>query len=210
MTWLAWRQQRFAFVAASVLVAIYAALAVVAHYDAEFTIITQLFAGYVTIGVCMFWGAPLVARDIEQGTHRLAWTQGGTRTRWLAARLAVAAAGATVTVAAVTAIITWGLPETTTDPMRWFTYESHHLVPFARVLFALTLGTALGALTRHTHIAMAVSVPILGLVQLGGARALREGTAMTYWQLQVVESVIYLTVAAVLVGITVIAVHRRP
>ena len=37
----------------------------------------------------MFWGAPLVARELETGTYRLAWTQSVTRTRWLAAKLAV-------------------------------------------------------------------------------------------------------------------------
>ena len=41
----------------------------------------------------MFWGAPLVAREFETGTFRLAWTQGVTRTRWLAAKLAIAGAG---------------------------------------------------------------------------------------------------------------------
>ena len=30
----------------------------------------------------MFWGAPLVAREIEHGTHRLVWTQGVSRLRW--------------------------------------------------------------------------------------------------------------------------------
>ena len=40
------------------------------------------------IGV--FWGAPLVARELETGTHRLAWNQSVTRTRWLAAKLGVA------------------------------------------------------------------------------------------------------------------------
>ena len=32
----------------------------------------------------MFWGAPLVAGELEAGTHRLAWTQSVSRTRWLA------------------------------------------------------------------------------------------------------------------------------
>ena len=31
----------------------------------------------------MFWGAPLVARELEAGTHRLVWNQSVTRTRWL-------------------------------------------------------------------------------------------------------------------------------
>jgi len=37
----------------------------------------------------MFWGAPLVAREFEEGTYRLAWTQSVTRTRWLVVKLAV-------------------------------------------------------------------------------------------------------------------------
>lgn len=209
MIWLAWRQQRFPVVAATVLVGLYGLLAIVAHVDAEFTTIIQLFSGYLTIGVCIFWGVPLVARDLEQGTHRLAWTQGRSRARWLAARLALAAGGCLVAAAAVTAIITWGLPVQDTDPMRWFWYESHGLVPFTRVLFALALGAALGALTARAHVAMAVSVPILGIVQLGGARALREGASMSYWQLQIAESLIYIIIAAALVALTFALVQRR-
>jgi hypothetical protein len=207
--WLAWRQQRFPIIAASVLVGIYAALATAAHIDAEFIIITQLAAGYLTIGVCMFWGVPLIARDLEQGTHHLAWTQSRTRGQWLAARLAVAAGGCVVAAAAVTAIVTWVLPAQGGDPMRWFVYESHHLVPFTRVLFALALGTALGALTGRTHVAMALSVPILGILQLGGARALREAAGLTYWQSQIAESLCYLGGAGALVAVSFGVVYRR-
>ena len=42
----------------------------------------------------LFWGAPLVAGELEAGTFRLAWTQSVTRTRWLAARAGLAALGA--------------------------------------------------------------------------------------------------------------------
>jgi hypothetical protein len=38
----------------------------------------------------IFWGAPLVARELENGTFRLAWTQGVTRRRWLAVSLGLA------------------------------------------------------------------------------------------------------------------------
>src|SRR5580700_11389973 len=38
--------------------------------------------------VGMFWGAPLVARELETGTYRLAWTQGISRTRWLFSKFA--------------------------------------------------------------------------------------------------------------------------
>ncbi len=35
----------------------------------------------------LFWGAPLIARELETGTSALAWNQSVTRTRWLAVKL---------------------------------------------------------------------------------------------------------------------------
>jgi hypothetical protein len=37
----------------------------------------------------IFWGAPLIARELETGTYRLSWTQSVTRTRWLAVKVGV-------------------------------------------------------------------------------------------------------------------------
>src|SRR5690348_1484212 len=37
----------------------------------------------------LFWGAPLIARELEDGTSSLAWSQSVTRTRWLAVKLTV-------------------------------------------------------------------------------------------------------------------------
>ena len=34
----------------------------------------------------LFWGAPLVSREVEHGTHRLVWTQGVSRRRWAAVK----------------------------------------------------------------------------------------------------------------------------
>ena len=34
-----------------------------------------------------FWGAPLITREFEAGTFRLAWNQSVTRARWLAIKL---------------------------------------------------------------------------------------------------------------------------
>ena len=39
--------------------------------------------------VGIFWGAPLIARELETGTHRLVWNQTVTRTGWLATKLAL-------------------------------------------------------------------------------------------------------------------------
>jgi hypothetical protein len=52
-------------------------------------------------------GAPLLGRELEQGTWRLAWTQTVPRTRWLAAKLGLVTGGLIIFGAAVTAVMTW-------------------------------------------------------------------------------------------------------
>src|SRR6185369_4964630 len=63
--------------------------------------LTRFAAGLVVIVVPAligaFWGAPLIAREFEAGTHRLVWTQSISRNRWLAGKLAVVGT-ATITV----------------------------------------------------------------------------------------------------------------
>ena len=57
----------------------------------------------------MFWGGPLIAREVEQGTHRLAWTQSVSRSRWLVTKLGIFALGAAVVAAVLTQVMTWWL-----------------------------------------------------------------------------------------------------
>ena len=45
------------------------------------TLVDATMAVPLLLGV--FWGAPLLAREFEAGTHNLAWTQGVTRRGWL-------------------------------------------------------------------------------------------------------------------------------
>ena len=51
----------------------------------------------------LFFGAPLIARELETGTFRLAWTQSVTRKRWLAAKLGVVG----VVAMAIGGLLTW-------------------------------------------------------------------------------------------------------
>src|SRR5258706_3844569 len=57
------------------------------------------------IGV--FWGAPLITREIEAGTIRLAWTQSVTRTRWLAAKVGVIGIAAMATAGLLSLMAGW-------------------------------------------------------------------------------------------------------
>src|SRR4051794_26885635 len=55
----------------------------------------------------LFWGAPLVARELETGTHRLAWSQSVSRRRWLAVKLGGVGLATVAAAGASSVVITW-------------------------------------------------------------------------------------------------------
>ena len=64
-----------------------------------------LYAVPVLIGI--FWGAPLVTREVEAGTHRLAWNQSVTRARWVAAKLGLIGLAAMATAGLLSLMTSW-------------------------------------------------------------------------------------------------------
>ena len=126
------------------------------------------------IGV--FWGAPLIAREVEQGTHRLAWTQGVTRMRWLGVKLA-ALIGATVLGAAAFtwALSWWSRPLVAAGDDRFSpgVFDLRGVVPIAYALFALALGVAVGAIVRRIVPAMAASLTAFVVIRAEVALWLR-------------------------------------
>ena len=58
---------------------------IVRHFQSEFGSRVDIARYLILLPalVGMFVGAPLLARELEQGTHRFAWTQSVTRRRWL-------------------------------------------------------------------------------------------------------------------------------
>jgi len=97
-------------------------------------------------------GAPLLARELELGTWRLAWSQTVPRTRWLAVKLAVAAAGLTVLGAAMTLVITWyrAPMDRLTGHFVHNAYDYEGLVFTAYILFAFGLAVLAGQLLRRS------------------------------------------------------------
>ena len=112
----------------------------------------------------MFWGAPLVAREFETGTFRLAWTQGVTRTRWLAAKLAIAGVAAIAVGELFSLMVAWwASPIHKANPgYSELTSGSFHtgIAPAGYAAFAFALGVTAGLLIRHTLPAMAVTLAI--------------------------------------------------
>lgn len=132
------------------------------NFGSQFTTIFEVFQGLLLalpglVGI--FIGAPLLAREFEQGTARLVWTQGITRRRWFAMKLGVilvvAAAVASV-LGAVGSVMT-GTPGGIFDS-RWSSFDLQGLVLVAYVIFGIALGAAAGAIIRRTVPAMAVTL----------------------------------------------------
>jgi hypothetical protein len=102
----------------------------------------------------MFWGAPLIAREIDQSTHKLIWTQTVTRRQWLTAKVTWAVMVAVLWGAALAALVTWWSgPENAIDYSRFYPgqFDLQGLVPAAYCLFAVALGITAGTLASPHH-----------------------------------------------------------
>ncbi len=116
-----------------------------------------------------FWGAPLLARELEGGTHRLAWVQSVTRTRWLAVKLTLVGVASVALTAVLSVAFTWWSAPTDRlgSRMEPGTFAQRGLVPIAYAAFAFVLGVALGAVIRRTLPAMATVLAAFVLVRQG-------------------------------------------
>jgi hypothetical protein len=117
----------------------------------------------IPIFVGMFVGAPMVSREVENGTHLLIWAQGITRRRWFLSGLGLLALGAVVGAALLSAVDQgWFDMQRslgTAGPLSlWDGFEIGPPVVIAYTLFALALGAAAGAAIRRTVPAMAVTL----------------------------------------------------
>ncbi|MFF8608006.1 ABC transporter permease [Streptomyces sp. NPDC015346] len=125
---------------------------------------------YLPLLAGVFVAGPMVARELESGTYKLALTQSITPGRWLASKLVTAG---TVTVAATLALMAvyaLGLSRVAGDyQFTWDergTYEATGTVLVAYGLLAVAVGALVGQLVRRTVVAMAATGVVLGVVQL--------------------------------------------
>jgi hypothetical protein len=79
---------------------------VIGHYY-PFAQVFSIFLLSVPVLVGVFVGAPVLARELETGTFRFAWTQGAGRTRWAIAKLGLLAIAVTVASYAFSLLWSW-------------------------------------------------------------------------------------------------------
>ncbi|GAA2549148.1 MULTISPECIES: hypothetical protein [Streptomyces] len=125
---------------------------------------------YGFLAVAAFTGGALIGRELESGTARLAWTQGVTPARWLAAKLIVPALVLTAGCAALVLAFRRGWAANR-DLMgdHWAfadVFVARGPATVAYALCALAVGTLTALLLRRALPALAVSVAAMGLLNV--------------------------------------------
>lgn len=139
------------------------------------TVSSLLFAVPVLLGV--FSGAPLLARELDSGTFRFAWTQGAGRTRWALSTLLVPALVVIAATGAFTGILYWYLRPFLAlgqvSEMLPLSFALLGVVFAGWTLLAYALAAFLGAVFRRTVPAMAITLVLYVVLAMATATAIR-------------------------------------
>jgi hypothetical protein len=198
MIWLTWRQARaqtLAALGALAVVAIYLVwlgLGIRNFYDTQIagcatddscsTAETLFGEKYLTqvviIGVLLiavpavigvFWGAPLITRELEAGTHRLVWNQSVTRRRWLSVKIGLLALLSLAVTGVFSLLLTWAaepFDKVIGSRFSALTFDSRDIVPLGYAVFGFVLGTTIGLLIRRTLPAMALTLALFAVTMI--------------------------------------------
>ncbi|GAA4621078.1 transporter [Actinoallomurus vinaceus] len=146
--------------------------------------LAAVLAAPAVIGV--FWGAPLITRELDSGTHRLVWNQSVTRTRWLATKMTVVGLAAVTAAGLLSLMTTWwsapitraavgrrapaprasGVQDLLSGRFSPVSFAAHGVVPIGYAVFAFTLGVTAGAVVRRTMPAIAATLAVFVAVQI--------------------------------------------
>jgi len=144
----------------------------------ETAIIVSITLQAVPALIGAFAGAPVLARELETGTFRYAWTQGIGRLRWTAGKLVPLAVAVTAVAGAFTVLIAWyNQPWVAAGYVTPFSARVFDLlgVAFAAwTLAAFAIGVLAGMLIRRAVPAIAASLAAYAGLAFATALWLRE------------------------------------
>jgi ABC-2 family transporter protein len=147
------------------------------HRDAFQAVTAVVLVVPALIG--LFWGAPLIARELEAGTHRLVWNQSVTRTRWLAVKLGLIGLATIAAAGLIGLAVDWWsdpLDKAAGDEfprMEPLLFGTRGIVPIAYAAFAFALGVTVGMVVRRTVPAMAITLAVFVAVQIAMPQLVR-------------------------------------
>ena len=186
MIWLTWRQHRrqalFTLLALAVLAAFVVPTGVAMHravaglggnrsgpafddfansYGSLALVAVLLLVVPLLVG--LFWGAPVVAREVEQGTHRMIWTQGISRRRWAYTKAGLLGGGVTVLALVYGLGVAWwyqplALIDSRQSRFTTVFFDMQGVAPVGYTLFAVALGVLAGTLVPKVLPAMALTL----------------------------------------------------
>jgi hypothetical protein len=194
MIWLTWRQfrvQALATAAAFAVLAVYLIIlgvqirssyqaadaaaqstlgpeaGLVKEFGSQVSALNALLFGVPAL-IGIFWGAPLVAREFEEGTHRLVWSQSITCTRWLAVKLSLVGLAGLLLTGLFSLLLSWSttrFDQLMDDRFAALTFGARGVAPAGYAVFAVTFATVAGLMLRRTIPAMVVTLAAFAVIQ---------------------------------------------
>ncbi|HEV3380314.1 MAG TPA: hypothetical protein VG142_04980 [Trebonia sp.] len=232
MLWVTWRQQRATLVSVPVVLAAAAVLLVIAgvrvradygnlilrgdfnNGDWAFAQAMDFLMQVAPVLIGIFAGAPVLARELESGTFRYAWTQGLRRERWVIAKLALLGAFSAVLAGVFGEVFAWFfqpfISAGDTSVTNGLVFDTRPVVFGAWALAAFMIAACSGMLLRRTLPAMAVTLGVyLGLSLLTGSFLRGHYPVSGFWPAQSFECAWLVVLSAALIVVTARLARRR-
>jgi hypothetical protein len=203
MAWVTWRQHRFALGGVAVLLGALAAylwltglqlhhsyatdchpassLACATNFTGRYgitAIVVSIFLQAVPALIGAFAGAPVLARELETGTFRYAWTQGIGRWRWTLGKLVPLAVAVAAAAGAFSVLFSWyNQPFFAAGyaiPLSTRVFDLRGVAFAAWTLVAFAIGVLAGMLIRRVVPAIAATLAVYAGLALAVSVFLRE------------------------------------
>jgi hypothetical protein len=166
-----------------------------------------------------FVGVPVLAREIETGTFRYAWTQGFGQRRWTLAKLVLLGVAVAALAGAFSVLVSWYYqpylaPGTLYDPksgLAHWLFDLRGIAFVAWTVVAFAVGAWAGMLVRRVVPAIVATLAgytVIALVVGDGLRTDYQ-SASHFWSVQAVAAGGLLAFAMLLIAATVWQVHHR-
>lgn len=142
-------------------------------YDHTATIIPALLQAVPAL-IGAFLGAPVLARELESGTFRYAWTQGYGRWRWTLAKLVSLAVAVAAAAGVFSSLFSWYdqpfIADGQTNPLAAIIFDLRGIAFASWTLVAFAIGALAGILMRRVVPAIAATLAAYtGLALMVGA-----------------------------------------
>jgi hypothetical protein len=141
-----------------------------AHTDWTIANTTLILMNFAPVLLGMFAGAPMLARELETGTFRYAWTQGFARERSVIARLVLVGLVVAALAGAFGELFAWffqpAMRNSGTNVLAGSVFATRGVAFAAWTLAAFMIAACAGMLLRRTVPAMAVTIGVYSVLDL--------------------------------------------